>query len=400
MVIILQLCIFLVFAIWRGRYLFGKHLTPISPASQTLSFRRGIGGVNTHRHIGISQLDGIPFIIRRERWYHRALKAIGIASEVSAGRPDFDKRFFITTDFPGHLGKLLASRDFQKHLQELFALPVKSLHATRDRIWCVIQPEDASRPIDHFGPHLEALRNISVASGISPADGSSKPASHKLGLAAAAVIAVHAGLLGLGLFGLLPTRADAIHTEYLPNLIVVGVVAGAVVAGTWFLLLLAVFLGSSWSSWVLADFILCGFLGIVLSGIVVVREANIHLPQPAATVHVLPIVKKVCVFKCSPARRGLNLQRHSYWFDTDRQCSPELRAAFLQSRQQSNSNCTLRPSFDYSIRVKHWRASVPYSFSPSAEVFDTLSTGNLLSVPVHPGALGFEWIDRDEIKAK
>ena len=122
MVILLQLCIFLIFAVIRGRFLFGRHLSAISPGSQTLDFTYHAPLGHFTKHVGLCQRDGIPFVIRREKWYHRALKANGIASEISAGDCAFDQRYFITTDFPGHLEQLLASEELLMQVQKLFQM--------------------------------------------------------------------------------------------------------------------------------------------------------------------------------------------------------------------------------------------------------------------------------------
>lgn len=404
MVVILQLCIFLAVAIMRGRFLFGTHLSPFDPDGKTLCYEYRVSEAALVRHIGIPQPGGIPFVIRRRRWYHRLLKGLGIATEVGAMSPSFDGRFVIVTDFPGRLERLLASPGLKDSLQALFGLAVKSLHATPHRMWCVIGEGERSKPFDHFQPHLALLRQMSAATQASSADGQELRGRWSLGGAAAIVIAIHAGLLTLGIFGWAATYADSIQTAERGALLALGGFMGAAACWVWFLCLLAAFAGSSWSSWVIADFLVCGVPGIILSGMLVVRESNIHLPQPQATVHELPIIQKACTLECSRISSGfktmsLSMAR-SYQFASEAECSLQGRERILSSKKLSDTLCLSRADFAFTLRLKHWRQQEPYSLSAEVQVFDAVRTGDMVGIPVHPGALGIEWVDPDRIAVK
>lgn len=399
MVILLQLCILLAVVSMRGRHLFGSHLVPTRTGSEVLTFSRRFGITITAKNFGISQQDGIPFIIRRERWYHRALRALGIASEIGAGNTSSGQRYFIVTDYPGHLERLLASGHVRLHLQQLFRMPVKSLHATPHKIWCVIEWEDVSKPDDHFSQHLALLRQISEATCASISRKHALPAPHKHGLDAVFIVAGHAGLLTLGVFGVISVFAGPIDIFDRRTLIVFGAVAGGVAAGAWLLGILTAFRGSSWGPWVVCDFLLCGILGFVLSGIVFVREANIRLPQAVASFKELPVISKVCVLECMNVRH-ISYGLDSYRFDSDRDCSPHSREAIMASKRQTNGRCASQAAFVYRVQIKHWREPGNFAFSPSAEVFDRFSTGSVLRVPVHAGALGFQWVDMGQFHVR
>jgi hypothetical protein len=398
MVILLQLCIFLLFAAARRSFVFGKHLSPSASGSNNLSYTNRARSVTTARHIGVVQTHGIAFIVRRERWYHRLLKAMGIASEVRTGNAGFDESYFITTDHPGHLEELLASPDLKECLHKLFSMPVTSLHATPHKMWCEISREDRSKNDDHFASHWELLHQISRATGTSVANTSGDGAARKLGWAAALVVAVHAGLFSLGVFGFLPTFVDSVHTLSTRDLMAMGAIAGAIAGAAWFLGVVMFFRASSWAPWVMADFVLAGVIGFMLSGIFFVREANIWLPQAAATVHELPVVSKSCTLKCGKGRRSS--RRSSYQFDSDRDCNPQSRQAIMASKKREDQRCVRRAKFEYRVELRHWREPGQYAFKPDADVFDTLRTGSYLQVPVHAGALGLEWIDWDELRAR
>lgn len=398
MVIFLQLCILVVFTILRGRMLFGMHLPSVSSERGILDYTLKVRGTVIARHIGIYQHGGIPFVIRPERAYDRILKNLGIASEISIGNAAFDKKYFIITDFPGHLEQLLASKELRMDVQKLFRWPVKSLHATRSRVWCVISRKHIHKPRDHFDRHALLLGNISAASGASLTVGL-PPASRWRGMAALSFIALQGGVLTLGLLGNLSTYADSAHTEDTAALILKGAMAGMLAAFAWGFCILALFKGSPWVSWVLADFVLFGLAGFLLSGMVAVREVNLHAPQPAAQIHELPVIEKICVLKCS-MRIGKSTRRSSYMYNTAYECSPESRENIVARKEQSDPICASSNRFEYTLRLRHWREAQPYEFSPSVKVFDSVGIAEPMKVPVHQGALGLEWIDWDEITAR
>jgi len=395
MVILLQLCIFAVFTWWRGRYLFGWHLLPMRSGSRVLVFSlRSRDGRRTALHIGLlRQQEGIPFVIRSERWYHRVLKSLGIASEIRVGNPAFDDTYFIITDFPGHLEQLLAAEELQAELHKLFLHGVSSVRATSQRLWCVIKSEHVKRPDRDFAAHPRLLRRISAATCSVPV---TSLAARKLGIAALAVIAVHAGLLMLGLLGFFPTFVDSIHTVDMRGLFLMGALAGAVAAGFWLSAILVLFKGTSWVSWVLVDFVICGVLGFILSGISVVRDVNVEMPQDVARSYGQPVVQKVCELQCQKGS-GKSARRSSFAFDSAADCNPQARDSIRLSRQQLDSICAASAWFEYTIRVKHWREPRTYSFSTNAKFFDAVAVKDDIRIPVHPGSMGLEWVDWDEI---
>ena len=396
MVILLQICIFGFFALIRGRKLLGKHLELVSPGSDVLDYTSKRRGTYLARHIGLAVPGAIPFVVRRERFYHRLLKMLGIASEIQVGNDGFDGRYFVTTDFPGHLEQLLASKELQAHVHELLTLPVVSLHTTHHRIWCEIARGDYSKPQDHFEKHLHLLRQIAGDIQASLTPERSLPAARWRGVAALSVIVVHAGLLMFGMLGFLPTFADSVHTADTGALLRMGLVAGAVAALVWLPSILAVFSGSSWSPWVLTDFLISGLIGFVLAGVHVVREVNVQMPQPEARQYQLPVLQKACTLSCSSGRRS----RSTYPFVSDAACSPPQRQKVMAEKKQSDPVCARRAWFTLTLDVKHWREQDPYSFDASEQLFDAVRTGRSVTLPVHPGALGLEWVDWEGISAK
>jgi hypothetical protein len=398
MIIVLQLCLFVVVAVLRGRTLFGMHLRPLTPGSDILSFRfKTRFGVHA-RHIGRAALGTIPFVVQQEKWYHRFLKNFGIASEIDVGHSSFDKRFFITTDFPGHLERLLASPDLRKHLQGLFRFRVKSLHATRHRVWCVISRDNFSKPDKHFHRHFELLGRISEDSRATLAREQTPPAWRWRGVAALCFIAVQAGLLTHGVLAFLPGFIDTAHTADRGILVLTGTIAGLIGASIWLGLIIALFRRSSWIAWVLADFVLCGVLGFLLSGISVVREVNMEGPQAEPVHYEQQVAGKSCVLYCRRGSRRF-ARRASFSFATAAQCTKESRQAIINAKKNWHSACDSRVWFSYTVTIKHWRGGGTYAFTSDAGTFDGVDVGGRILVPVNPGALGLEWVNWKEMRA-
>jgi hypothetical protein len=397
MVIILQLCLFLIAVAIRGRYLFGKHLGS-GDGSNTLSYlSKSRYGIKS-RHIGLTQENGIAFNVKRERWYHRIFKAIGIASEIKISNPEFDHKYFIDTDYPDHLELTMASGQLQAHLQALFALPVKSLHATKNRIWCVIDKRDLNVSNSHYSEHLKLLAAISTCSSKSTIQDENTSRSNNLGLIAFLFICAHAGLLTLGIFGFFPTLADNIDTIDETSLAFKGMTAGLITSGAWFFLILHFFRQTSWICWVFVDFIFCGIIGFTLSGIFIMREVNAHYLQPPAKIFEQRIMQKSCELKCSKRCGKHCTHRSSYNFPLEAQCTPEARSVNLAQKKQADYICQSSAYFEYKVAVENWKKGPDYTFTPSLGFFDQIHVGTSLHVPVNTGALGLEWVDTSLIQ--
>ena len=143
MVIFLQLCIFAVFAVLRGRSSSAPTSGGPPPTAAFLTYVFKRRDRYYSRHVGLERSGGIPFIVRPEKPYHRLLKSIGISSEINVGNPAFDQRTSSPPTIRAVWSDCWPPAELQKHVQRLFEFPVKSLHATRRRIWCVIPREDA-----------------------------------------------------------------------------------------------------------------------------------------------------------------------------------------------------------------------------------------------------------------
>jgi hypothetical protein len=396
MVIILQLLIFCIAFAFRGRFFLGSHLKLLPNSADLTYIGRSKNGIIS-RHVGVTQQCGIPFIIKRERWYHSFLKRMGIAAEISVGSEAFDTKYFITTDHPSHLERALATSAMIADLQELFALPIKSVHATQSKIWCVCKRGDLEESESHYYRHRALLGAISKRTQQSTTGDDFLLPQRNLGRFAFLFLAAHAGLITLGIFGALPTLADSIDTLDNHLLVIKGMLAGLVLSGLWLFLIVSIFNRSSWVCWVLVDFLICGLIGFVLSGIFIVREANVHLPQPAATIMVTPVTQKICTLNCSQRCGRRCTRRSSYTFYDNSGCNPQSRAESMILKKQTDSICRSSAYYSYQITTKPWRPGKHYSFSPNITLFDGVNVGTDVSIPVNPGALRLEWVDTDAI---
>ena len=399
MVIVLQICLFLIAFAIRGRYLFGKHLQEADASNRLRYIARNKNKSLVGRHVGITQHDGITFIIKPERFYHRLFKLIGIASEIKIPDKNFDKKYFVISDYPNHLERIVASGQLLSHLQELFALPIKSLHATKDKIWCVIKKEDLQEGDEHYKKHAELLEKISACTNSKSIPEYGLVKSRNLGMAALIFVCFHAGFLGLGIFGALPTLLDSVHIVDFNLLVIYGLITGGVFSAVWLFIILAIFNKTSWICWVLADFVLSGIIGFVLAGSFIVREANQYLPQPPAKLYEQPIIQKSCTIKCSKSCGKRCTRRSSYPFYSEQNCDIQSRSTNIQQKIQSDYICKNNSWYEYKITVKSWKETTNYSFKPEEVLFDSVHEGGYLNIPVNKGALGLEWIDQSQIKS-
>lgn len=400
MVIILQLALFCLAIILRGRFLFGQQLKVGSANTNRLDYiSKGKNSVN-NRHVGVSQVNGIPLLIQPERWYHKLLKSIGIATEIKIKDADFDQDFFITSDMPHNLESALQSGDLLKNLQALFALPVRSLHGTQEKLWCTIKKNDVDQPEKYYDQHVEILNAISKALVESARNAFATSRPKYLCITAFVVICVHAGVLTLGAFGFAPTLMDSVDTIDKVEWIAKGMVAGGTIAGLWLIVVLSIFNRTSWVCWVVADFVLCGILGFTLSGIFVTRELNTHLSQPAPQIHAQQVLLKTCELKCKKSC-GKRCTRHSNYPLAEGMCAASSRPSYMQQIKTQDSTCRNGSAwYDFKLQVTHWKKPQPYTFEPLEKLFDRTKSGGFLNVPVYKGALGFEWVNTDDIDVK
>lgn len=399
MTLFLQLIIFCLVLFLRGRKLFGYHLRKKKTGPDFLSYiTKSESGTPMRRDIGLLQKNGLFFVLKKERWYHRMMKSLGLTTEIATNDQEFNTRYFISTDHPDTLEAMLANTQLLSFIKQSIAHGTTALYSTPTRLWSVSTGKDSERPDSDFaqiGQYLTAISSIIT----KPSDSSFVIGrSSSLGLLALFFLSMHAGLFGLALLGLFPTGFDTLHQADPLASIAKGLLFGLSAAGLWFIAILKIFMRTSWSAWILMDFFLFGLIGFLGSGLCVVREANQHLPQPPAIVYTQPVTQKYCVLSCEKGcgRRCTKRSTHQL---TDTECLPTTRDAIEQDKKRIDPICAHYSHYQYYLTIAAWNDSArdTYLFSPTEAVFDSVASKGLVDVPVHPGALGLEWVDNTAI---
>lgn len=417
MVFIIQIIIFIIAFTIRGRALYGKFLEHDGGMDggnlKYVSVDKK--GEETGRYIGFKRQnkEGIFFRIHHERWYHKWLKSLGIASEIKLRDVAFDDKYFIMTDFPGALERAMASADLLPLVKELMAANVSGVYSTADRVWCKIDSDGLGKDEHFYDKHRSLLRQIAfktqvsdapdpiVSNSFSPDQSQRRPSQKRNAAAAFGVICVHLALFITGLSGFVPTFIDQIDTIDMVKLVALGLVGGGAGAALWAMFLIKRFGGTAWVCWVLADFVLMGLLGFLLCGIYVAREANMDLPQMAPTVHSQMILKRECVIECEKSCGRRCTKRSHYWYEGDSDCAPETREKNLAEKRAVDYICANHAWLEYFVTTPHWlETKETYRFGLNAERFDEMRTGAQVSIPSYDGALGIQWVDQGAIAAE
>ena len=399
--LLIQVALFSLAVFFRTYFLQGRHLKKDKAKPERLVFRSvGKAGKVNYLHIGLPVGSDVACVIMPEHWYHRLWKAMGFAQEVQVRDDVFDKKQYIATDYPVQFERFLTHRGLLPPLQALFALPVRSLHVTKNKIWCVIKKPDRDKPLDFFTRHEALLQEIATAlRGQMAADPYHRPAE-PLVKVVWGMIGAHMGFLLLGLTGFWTFSVDSIEVLDRAALMHYGLSGGVALAALWAFIIFFLLGRTSWVSWVLSDFIAFGIVGLVLSGLTFARDVDVDLVQPAPTVYQERLVERTCQLECSKSCGKNCTKRSHYTYSTQAECTASVRAKNIAEKRASDPICAARADFKYYLTVSaswpHYQGT-SYRFSTDSVFFDHTQAGMFLSVPVHAGALGLPWIDKAEI---
>ena len=377
------------FVIRRMRLLFGWKLgrRTWSDKDRIRDIDHSKDGTINRRLEGIRQVNGLPFIITREYFYHRTLKRMGIATELQVGDEEFDRRYYIVTDFPSTLEAACRDSIFLDRVKELLALPVESIHATRTRLWCEISPKDFKQADAHFDQHAALLGAIGIALRNEARKMPVRRNRQMMGWAFS-FMAVHSALLAYGFWWMIPLIADEEQLLEPKKMLGITLLAIPVAIFVWWRAILFFFRKTSWAGLVVADFIFVGLTGFVLGGSLIVREMNIALPQVASVPASVTVTDRVCYLHCSKGKGG-----HRYLIQ-ESQCTPEARESTRRAYQNTYDKCQ-KNNYIYSLKTSPLgERKTPFSFDIWDDGFyDASQRGVILSVPVWPGALGVKWVN-------
>ncbi len=359
------------------------------------------GLIDTHKgkisKIGVNRIAQRTFIIVRERWYHRIFKFLGLAVEISTGDETLDKKLYFICDDEDYLADAFAKKEVQTLLAHLFLQPIRTLYATRNKMWVV--PRFIGRlnnEADHKNGLWENLSQLAKAlEEIERAHGVYHPSS--LRTKALLFVVAHAALCASAFFILIPTFFSSTEITSLQSLVNVGAVIGMVLAVGWAVLIQHLLAGTSWLGWVAADFLLFGVFGFMVCGIALTRETNILLDRSEQQIYSTPLLQKTCHIDCK--RRSGKHTYHTTYPLTEQQCLPENRQHVLQSISQNNSKCRSGADLEYRMWVLHWdpQNNPYYSFAATAQNYDMAKVEKPINIPLHKGFWGVEWVDIEEI---
>lgn len=389
MVFILQLALFgLFYFIASRRFRHGEPKPSGIKPGYEQHISRYKGKING-RHLFFMGGGSFPFIVTRERFYHRWLKAWGIAHEVSSGDEGFDHHLYFVTDHSEHLARALRSEPLRQALRKLFRC-AKAFHSEKGKGWAVVRGKDIKEDEAFFVPYWEVIEEIQQeVAKISAPDVAEKKAGLKP--LALLVMIVHMALFFTAVSGFAPTLLENYEITHYVMWGAVSLSVGCGVAALWFLAIMHFFRNTSWIAMVLADFFLFGVVGILLCSAYIVREADIHFDTREPEVVARQVVGSSCTVKCGTGKRS---RIHSL-----------PRALCLTAARGERPNlskykrCYRVNHYSYYVYASHWRAGQePYKFPVPAMTYLRTNAADVAYVPVHRGALNVEWVDTDAIQ--
>lgn len=397
MVFIVQLLIVLVIAALRIVWLLGQHLR-VSKQSDDKSHLEMVAinkGKLQQCYFGVTQQYGFPFVVRRERWYHRFLKACGLAQEISLGDAALDQKWYFITDYPDHLERALRSEGLRERLKEVLALPVSKIVSTPTRIWCKFeckQLDKDSLQRKKYWAAIEALRDQKQKLIPRTRQG------YRLRFEAFGFLALHSALFWFSLVGLFPTLLDNNEIINKGEWIVYGGLFGVLAVAAWALAIFWCFHRTSWMGWVFADFLLVGMMGVFLSTAYFLRDFNIMLDMSEPTTIERQWVKRSCTLHCKK-NCGRRCTRRSEHTIPAQSCTSYARPKTLEKWRSQDSICRANAWYKFTLEVPHWHEGWDnYSFEPQASVYDATEHRKTLQIPLHKGAFGMQWVDTDQIQ--
>lgn len=386
MVFFIQLAVFAAVYFWNLRRFSPRGLKPIASNPRYLQRIDTNKGRTTARYIGVAEGGGFPFIVMREKWYHRFLKALGIAHEIQLGDKELDQQLFFITDHGQHLAQAMRAESLQNALRTVFVV-AKQLHSDKGKGWCSLKDSALSMSDALLTRHWEAVGIIQKEmSKFSVPQNQNRKLLRTLALF---FLAAHAAFFATALIGFAPTIFEQVEITQRMQWAVTSAATAAIALAGWFLLILHFFRNSSWSALVISDFALFGVLGIAVCSVYMVREVNVHFDDQPEQVVAQPVTGKFCKVTCGSGKRKSTYTLSHY------QCEDAARMGDLHV---SYSRCSSSRTFKFSVKVKHWREGEKgYDFRVSRSVYRDVRVQDSAIIPVHKGALGIEWVDADAI---
>lgn len=394
-------CLFfaLFFSVYFGR-IRGRNLEKLKEKPHRLhslyknTIQYSIRGYLTVRLQGVTIEKGLVFSLQREQWYHRIFKFLRMATEISTKNQQFDKRYFIMTDFPEDAEQLLASPEIVQALQEIMAKPIAYLHMDKTRLWVGYKKTADVTPelVEEVYQCLERLVELWQ-----------KTVAHRClskvylnrRLLAYSLMSVHYGLLLLVILQPFLVLLDGVLTLDNGKLGVLGLGLGLALCLCWLLIIHVFLLRTPWLPKVLIDFILIGAIPMVFTGISLLRAANVHLPQPEPYPSPVLVLEKRCARNYEGHIVRFIPEEHlGERYITEEACLPTHRP-YIQRRKRFKTVVS-NNYYDFVLRVSGEEIGTQYIGVPP-DLFDRVQSGEYVKLLIYTGAFGLRWIDIYEV---
>jgi len=352
--------------------------------------------------IGVPTEQRLFFKIVPESFLLRIIKAIGAAEEYQIGEEAVDSRLLFISSDPYLFDDIMQQEPVRDALRVLMETPYQSsLRAFNHRLWLEVSGVSPDWLSQNRQRSLRALSEIADAASKHIQMTSADNARRSYALRALVFMALHSALLIGGILGVIAYGMSNSHILGATHLVFSSITMVPLFAGIWFLVMLAALRRSMWLVTALGDFILVGLVGMMLSVPLIMQEINRHLPQSTSQIESVPLVKKTCALHClRHPRWGKGRVKRQIVPMAEADCRPGWRDVRAEEIRAQHYTCENSVSFKYKLYFSPWRKeqSGLYSMDVSPNLFDAGEPGDLYDFTVYTGALGYTWINKDEVR--
>lgn len=336
--------------------------------------------------------SGVNFVVHPERRRDRFFKAIGIARELQTGDAHFDRNFYIVTDDPDDLRSLFSTPAAMEAITRILTTYAKRIESHRGRMILTVQPKayalfgEARVPeiMEMLKPLVQGMEKTLVPLG-----------KRNISWLALVIMAVHSGLL---MFAIPAWFIDLVDGyEVLDPYWGPAFYYGAAICLFWLAFLVGTFRDTAWMSWVGFDFLIIGVAGIMLSSGFFTESYNISADYAQPAMHDTVLLSKKCDLKCTS---GSGKRRSTTTYDLTRdQCLAASRDQVMQEHKARYSRCRSSARFNFDLYFDNPVAGGKRTVNKvvKANEYDAASDGQRGVMPVHPGAVGYRWVNTKEI---
>lgn len=335
------------------------------------------------RSYGIEYTSDITFNVYREKWFHRAWKKLGLASEISTGNKAVDSKLFFASMNPTGLQKKFENKDLAPKILWLFETHgIRGLYVSHNKIW--IEPKQSVQDYNPNGEiimvYLNAIRELADTLSRCPSNPTPNKSDHPAYVSISLSRAIFlTSFIIVMLFGLYKYN----FVSFLPILIYAFTVWISI-SIIWLLLIFIYFLRTSWLPRILANFIFClPFSLVFLFFILCFMNTAIDNSQP----QIIPVqvVSKHCTLVCNTS---YGMSSEVIFNLTDQQCLD--REKTLAEFNSTYKSCQSHHDFKFYMQLED-KFDVAYKNSATAAQYEEAAASNAVNVNVFPGALGAAW---------